>query len=326
MVPLGQISRYLGAVYDETAAIFDLEASFFQVGLPAETRGNFRCRTEKGELVDFTRPQMGYKCSPEIVHTISRVLAGDPEVAKPRYAAPAELTLHVWMDNIRITGPRKSVESWGNIIMTNMRECGATVGGHEAPTARCESIGVCFSHTAKTVPLSEKTLRKLKSATPLHKMSVGELESFTSRVMCAAGVQGGSLFRYYFFLKTVRRRLSRLNRGLLGAHGPAALPLFALKIGQGWLDTLLQNNPVNPPRAKPTSGTLVSDASLYGWGALLFKGSGEVWTTGGGHGGTPPALFHRPKRGPQDWPCPLSGAFCWSYSMYVPMARQWCIL
>ncbi|KEG08149.1 rab1 small GTP-binding protein [Trypanosoma grayi] len=160
MAPLGQISRYLGAVYDETAAIFGVKASFFQVGLPAETRGNFRCHTEKGELVDFTRPQMGYKCSPEIVHTISRVLAGDPEAVKPRFAAPPELTFHVWIGNIRITGPRKSVEPWGNAIMEYMRGCGATVGGHKAPTMRYEFIGVCFDHTARTVSPSDKTLRK----------------------------------------------------------------------------------------------------------------------------------------------------------------------
>ncbi|KEG06395.1 TcC31.12 [Trypanosoma grayi] len=281
LVPLGHISQYLGAVYDETAAIFDLKASFFQVGLPAETRGNFRCRTEKGELVEFTRLPMGYKCSPEIVHTITRVLAGDPEVVKPRFAAPPELTLHVWIDNLRITGPRKSVELWGNTIMGNMRDCGATVGEHETLTTRYEFIGVCFNHTARTVSLSDKTLRKLKSATPLHKISVEELECLTSRMMYAAGVQGGSLFRHYFFLKMVRRRLSRLNRGLVDARGPAALPPFALTVGQKWLDTLLQNNPVYPPRALPTSGTLVPDASLYGWGALLFKGSGEVWATGG---------------------------------------------
>ncbi|KEG09059.1 putative target of rapamycin (TOR) kinase 1, partial [Trypanosoma grayi] len=124
---------YLGAVYDETAAIFDLKASFFQVGLPAEARGNFRCRTEKGELVEFTRLPMGYKCSPEIVHTIARVLAGGPEVLKPRFAAPPGLTLHVWIGNIRIAGPRKSVEGRGGTIMTNMRECCATVGGARGP-------------------------------------------------------------------------------------------------------------------------------------------------------------------------------------------------
>ncbi|KEG05936.1 rab1 small GTP-binding protein [Trypanosoma grayi] len=95
MVPLGRTSRYLGAVCDGAAAILDLKASFFQVGLPAERRRNFRCRTEKGELVEITRLPIGYKCSPEIAYTISRVLAGDPEVVKPRYAAPPELTLHV---------------------------------------------------------------------------------------------------------------------------------------------------------------------------------------------------------------------------------------
>ncbi|KEG05935.1 BES15S03c, partial [Trypanosoma grayi] len=122
-------------------------------------------------------------------------------------------------------------------------------------------------------------------------MSVEELKSFTSRMMYAAGVQGGSLFRYYFFLKTVRRRLSRLNRGLVEAHGPAALPLFALKIGQGCLDTLLQNNPVNPPRAKSTSGALVSDASLYGWGALLLKDNGGCVGCRGRVGAGPPHYF-----------------------------------
>ncbi|KEG08683.1 TcC31.12 [Trypanosoma grayi] len=196
MVPLGRISRYLGAVCNEAAAFFDLKASFFQAGLPAERRRNFRCRTEKGELVEFTRPPMGYKCSPEIAHAISRKLAGDPEVAKPRYAAPAELTLYVRIDNIRIGGPRKSVKSWGNSIMTDARYCGATVGEHKAPTARYEFIGVCFNHTAKTVSLSDKTLRKLKSATPLHKMLVGELQSFTSRMMYAVGVRFFSIISF----------------------------------------------------------------------------------------------------------------------------------
>ncbi|KEG06112.1 TcC31.12 [Trypanosoma grayi] len=108
---------------------------------------------------------MGYKYSPEILHTITRVLAGDPGVVKPRFAATAELTLHVWIDNLRITGPRKRVGLWGNTIMGNMRDCGATVGGHETLTARYEFIGVCFDHTAKTVSLSDKTLRKLRGVT-----------------------------------------------------------------------------------------------------------------------------------------------------------------
>ncbi|ORC85170.1 uncharacterized protein TM35_000371430 [Trypanosoma theileri] len=65
-VPLEHISRYLDAVYDETATLFDLKASFFQVALPLNIRASFRCRTESGELVEFTYLPMGYKCIPEI--------------------------------------------------------------------------------------------------------------------------------------------------------------------------------------------------------------------------------------------------------------------
>ncbi|KEG07909.1 hypothetical protein DQ04_08501030, partial [Trypanosoma grayi] len=90
------------------------------------------------------------------------------------------------------------------------------------------SQGVCFNHSTKTASLREKTLRKLKGATPPRKISVGELESLTSRVMYAAGVQGGSLFRRYFFFKTARRRPPRLNRGPFGAQDLAAQPPFAM--------------------------------------------------------------------------------------------------
>ncbi|ORC85957.1 uncharacterized protein TM35_000311430 [Trypanosoma theileri] len=45
-VPLGRISRYLDVVCDETATLFDLKASFFQVALPENMRANFRCHTE----------------------------------------------------------------------------------------------------------------------------------------------------------------------------------------------------------------------------------------------------------------------------------------
>ncbi|KEG08694.1 TcC31.12 [Trypanosoma grayi] len=113
MAPLGHIFKYLGVVYDQTAAMADLKASFFQTGLPAERRKRFRCRTEKGALVEATRHPMGYKCSPEIVHTITRVLVGDPKAVRPRCEATPELALHVWIDNIRITGPCKSVDFLG---------------------------------------------------------------------------------------------------------------------------------------------------------------------------------------------------------------------
>ncbi|ORC88597.1 uncharacterized protein TM35_000162350 [Trypanosoma theileri] len=97
-VPLGHISRYLDVVYDETPTSYDLKASFFQAALPENIRASSRCRTESGELVEFTRLPMGFKCSPKILNTITRVLAGDPELVMPQYAAPQDLHIHPRMD------------------------------------------------------------------------------------------------------------------------------------------------------------------------------------------------------------------------------------
>ncbi|CCD14910.1 unnamed protein product [Trypanosoma congolense IL3000] len=50
-VPLDHMSQCLSAVYDESAALFDLKASFVQVDLSRDIRAGFRYRTESGELV-----------------------------------------------------------------------------------------------------------------------------------------------------------------------------------------------------------------------------------------------------------------------------------
>ncbi|ORC90666.1 uncharacterized protein TM35_000084640 [Trypanosoma theileri] len=280
-VPLEHISRYLDVVYDETATLFDLKASFFQVALPHNIRASFRCRTESGELVEFARLSMGYKCIPEILNTITRVLAGDPAMVLPQYAAPKELKIHVWIDNIRISGPHEKVEAWGQRILHNMQRCGVTIGEQQLKTKEYDFIGVHFNHKDNTVSLSEKTIKKLQQTPSLDTTTVEQLESTVSRMMYAGGVRGESLFPYYFFLKIVRRRLSRLNRGLIRPQDPANLSATVKDIGHSWLTTLLQNEPVHPPQKLPSTATLVTDASMYGWGALLFKDSGEVLAAGG---------------------------------------------
>ncbi|CCD21720.1 hypothetical protein ERJ75_000405400 [Trypanosoma vivax] len=102
--PLRHVSRYLGAMFGEVATVFDLKAPFFRVSLPQSSRTSFRCRAERGMLVEPTRLPMGRKCGPEVLHTVARVLAGDAAVVGSRYAAPKSLTIHVWVDNIRISG------------------------------------------------------------------------------------------------------------------------------------------------------------------------------------------------------------------------------
>ncbi|KAG8339823.1 hypothetical protein ERJ75_001581900 [Trypanosoma vivax] len=124
-------------------------------------------------------------------------------------------------------------------------------------------------------------IRKLREALLRERLAVAELECLMPQMMCAAGVRGGALLEHCFFLKAVRRRPSKLNRGLMQLDGGAGLPAHAVRQGKRWLSTLLGNRPVAPRRHRPTSPALATDAFMYGWAALLFKGGGELCVAGG---------------------------------------------
>ncbi|KEG08693.1 hypothetical protein DQ04_06631040 [Trypanosoma grayi] len=94
------------------------------------------------------------------------------------------------------------------------------------------------------------------------------------------GVSGGFAFSPLFLLENGAQKAAAPQRRAVRGPRPGSPTPFALKVGQEGRDTLLQNNPVNPPRALPTPGALVPEASLCGWGALLFKGNGGVWPQG----------------------------------------------
>ncbi|KAG8339904.1 putative serine/threonine protein phosphatase [Trypanosoma vivax] len=101
----------------------------------------------------------------------------------------------------------------------------------------------------------------------------------THGVCC--GVRGGALLEHCFFLKAVRWRLSKHNGGLLQFNGAAGLHANAVRQDKRWLSSLLENKSSTPRRHRPASAALMTDASLYGWGALLLKGGGEVCVPGG---------------------------------------------
>ncbi|KAH8611013.1 hypothetical protein ERJ75_001060900 [Trypanosoma vivax] len=108
------------------------------------------------------------------------------------------------------------------------------------------------------------------------RLAVVELESLASHVVCAPGVCGVALLGHYFFRKAVRQRLSKLSGGLLQLNGSSGLPAHAVRQGKRWLSALLGNRPIAPRRHRPASAALATDASMRGWGALLFKDGGEV--------------------------------------------------
>ncbi|CCD20122.1 hypothetical protein, conserved (fragment), partial [Trypanosoma vivax Y486] len=126
--PLPRVPCYLHAAFGEVTIVFDFKASFFQVSLPQGNRASFRCRMETGMLVKHVRLPMGYKCSPGMLRTVARALAGDTAVMSSRCAALKSLKMRVWIDNIRTSGPRRGVEKRGRVATQNARQCVATLG------------------------------------------------------------------------------------------------------------------------------------------------------------------------------------------------------
>ncbi|KPA74858.1 hypothetical protein ABB37_08870 [Leptomonas pyrrhocoris] len=174
-VPLTHISNHLAAVHEKDAATIDLKASFFQLPLPQEWRCLFRCRTADGRLVQMTRLPMGYRVSPEILHTVTRVLAGDPEVVQPQFACDAALQLTVWIDNVRAVGDSERVRAWFHRTLQNAASVGATVGESCVGSPVHNFLGVRFDHEHRTVSMGEKFLRHRKETPRWSAMTVFSL-------------------------------------------------------------------------------------------------------------------------------------------------------
>ncbi|KAH8619487.1 hypothetical protein ERJ75_000162700 [Trypanosoma vivax] len=196
-----------------------------------------------------------------MLHTVARVLVGDPAVVSSKYAPPRSLKIRVRIDNIRVSVWQQDVEKWGRVATQNARQCGAALGESNCLAEKCEFIGASFSHETGTVRLSQKPIGKLRE-TSLERLAVADSERLTSRMVCAAGVRG-ALLEHYFSLKAVRWRLSKLNRGLLQLNGATGLPAHAVKHGNCWLSALLGNRAVVPRRHRPASAALATDASMY---------------------------------------------------------------
>lgn len=94
------------------------------------------------------------------------------------------------------------------------------------------------------------------------------LEQFVGRLMFCASVTRIPLVSFYFTLKWVRRLFSRFNRGEIDFESPIPVPasiLSSFKTFKKRATTALYI------RDKPTARcTLITDASLDGWGAVLI--------------------------------------------------------
>eukprot|EP00760_Papus_ankaliazontas_P000568 PhM_4_TR10096/c4_g2_i4/m.19637 len=232
-----------------------------------------------GTLWQLTRAPMGHTCVPEIMHTLTATIAGLDDYCDPRHAHPW-VQCDVFLDGLRSSGARTAVnrhltfvDQRASLVNATWKESDSVLG------PRYTFVGVSFDHETACVAVGSRCHAKVREVTAIK--TLGDLESHVSRLMHASAILGISLPRFYRVLKYLRRRLSQLSRGVCSRDDSVAIAPGVLRDLVTWTKLVMQNKPRTPPQgATLPVMTMYTDASAFGWGAVLFTSDGIVYATG----------------------------------------------
>ena len=281
-VPIGQPVSYVNRVRYERGMKRDLKAGFFQVELPAATRAYYRF-CYGAATYEMTRMPMGHACAPEIQQILTATLAGHANYSAQTADSQGFRTdqLDVYLDGIRYCGSKIEVTAYERFVderanMTHMTfkeedTCNAT---------KYDFLGVRYDHDKKCYNLSDRFIKKIPheiaSHAPLH-----AYESLCARLVYASAVLGVIMPRYYWAIKFIRRQISKLNKGMIREHDTVKLSYVVSVQLNRWIQEVKNNQPQLYSMAESSKfATLYTDASLDGWGAVLFLPDGTVYGTG----------------------------------------------
>lgn len=278
-VDLPHISKFLSQIHDGSKVTCrDATASFFLFVIPPHARSLFRFRDASGRLLQYKRLPMGHVCSPEIIHTLISTVVGHPDFCTPDWAAPSTWTVRNWIDDT-------SIISDADADVPAFLQARAEVSGIWWKTTdavnlddACVWAGLHWDFSSKLVSVGPKLRRKLQDV-DVNTMTLGDLHTFVSRLVFAAGAVNIPLCDSYLALKIARRRL-RLVQVPDDYSSPANLPAATVQELVNLRNDVLSARNVPPRSFFGGTATLFSDASLVGWGAILFLSCGKVLITG----------------------------------------------
>ncbi|KAJ9445915.1 hypothetical protein DIPPA_35454 [Diplonema papillatum] len=272
-VPLCHVSEYLHAVDRECGSTRDFRCGFYGIEIPPSSRALFSFQDSAGRWWQLTRLPMGHSCAPELMHTLASTAAGHPDYVVSEHAAPSEVLVHIWVDNIRYAGPRDQVLAATTDLDALATQAHITWKAADTMTAakRYEFIGVDWHHADRTVGVSGKMrsrLRRAEQGVEAGSMSAAELESLAGRLLHASAIAGVFVGEFYFVLKFFRRLTNALNRGERGADEMVALSDGIRRSLLVWLRRVVRQRTV-PVAARTPELAVFVDASLDGWGGVL---------------------------------------------------------
>ena len=290
-VRLLRTKELVQSVHDGTYAItLDFSAWFDQFEMAEGVRPNF-CFTAGGKWFRLTRLPMGMRQAVDVAHTATEVIASFPR--------PKGVRVDTYVDNIRLLGKnRADVIAAAVTFIQRCRAVGASI--NEVPTdedaltaatrlvaTSGEFLGAFFDYETKEVRLGSKSIKKLEV---MQEHLTHNSDAFTHRnflttfglLFFALQVTRAPAAHRYYPLKEYTRvsRLIQRDPGLLET-------LYTCSPSRGrhiesWIADVIKNDMRKVPLVPHPSEAdfiLVTDASLWGWGAcLLDTATGELHT------------------------------------------------
>ena len=295
-VPLFHVSFYLEAVREVCASTRDLRTGFYQVEIPQYARHLFRFQSDDGSWFELLRLPMGHRCAPEIMHTLTACVAGDPRYVLPQFSAK-EVCVHIWIDNIRYVGTQEAVVRESARLDENATRCNVSWKAAESFTnvQDYDFIGVHFNHSSHSVRPADKIMTKISSALEKVKdtsrLTAGELESFAGRLMHASSIADIAPGIFWFTLKFFRRLMNKLNRLLVHPNDCISIPRSVKNQLLQWCKNLHVEREVCTSPLQHTCSIFV-DASLAGWGGVVIDSHTQKISVFGGAWTRPESKLH----------------------------------
>jgi len=276
------IEHMKGVPKDSGAIAFDLEKSYYQVPLAPEVRPYFAFALN-GEIFQPTVLPMGVNFAPALMHNVLKVLAttGVPHV-----------TTDCYIDNVRFHGiglHEDKVRRAATIFQARCKQVGATLNDEDVNDWHTKGLwlGTEVDYRLARVRLAKKSINKLKEeATALNSANItlNDVQVIFGLLFYGSRVLRLPTVEYFTAIKYYRRRQSEMlsNFEIAASDQPANIWACAKKQLFDWISRIQENEWTEHLPDTDSSFILCTDASLTGWGAVLFNMiSGEINALGG---------------------------------------------
>lgn len=257
------------------ARIFDFKAGFYQIPLARSVSAYFHfAQRSTGKSYALTAVPMGVTWAPDLMHTITTVLADLPQ--------EWEVLVQVFIDNVRFLAKTKDrVDAAAQHFLDRCRMVGATVREEPADIF----LGAEYDYQKNMLRVKPSAVEKLhnaKKALEKESITIGALRELLSRCVYSSRVLRVPLAHHYLPLKFCRRRLATYgdsNEHVVSIW-PTVRPAWKL-----WIDQLTKNSWTRHPHHETDPEFIIfTDASKMGYGAI-FVGPSTLqelsgrWTT-----------------------------------------------